>query len=203
MTEVSTHEALRGLYEQPSELSLKKELTALDRHCRDFIACSPFVVLSTADSEGWPDASPRGDAPGFVASVDDRHLHLPDRPGNNRLDSLENLMANPKVGLLFLVPGRLETLRVNGAARLLHDPALLARHAVRGKPARSIIEVTVRSVYFQCGKAVVRSALWRKEQWPAIDGLATFAEALSDQIAGSEKASVAERLETSYRDRLY
>lgn len=203
MTHIDTPAALRSVYETATELAVKKELDHIDRHAADFIAVSPFLVLSTADAEGWPDASPRGDAPGFVTVADAKHLHLPDRPGNNRLDSLENLMRNPKVGLLFLVPGRLETLRINGTARVLTDPDLLARHAVRGKPARSVIEVTASSVYFQCGKAVVRSGLWQKERWPSIAGLATFAEALADQIPAVAKDVVEERLEVSYRDRLY
>ncbi len=203
MTEICDMAALRRVYEPAGELALKKELDHIDRHAREFIAAAPFVVISTADAEGWPDASPRGDAPGFVTVADDKRLHLPDRPGNNRLDTLENILRNPKVGLLFLVPGRLETLRVNGTARLLTDPDLCAAHAVRGRPARSILEVEARSVYFQCGKAVVRSGLWQKERWPAIAGLATFAEALTDQVKSVDKAVVEERLEVSYRDKLY
>lgn len=203
MTEIASREALRCVYEPASELALKKELDHIDRHARDFIAASPFVILSTADSEGWPDASPRGDAAGFVKVVDDKRLQLPDRPGNNRLDTLENILGNPKIGLLFLVPGRLETLRVNGHARLLTDPKLLADHAVRGKPARCIVEIEATNVYFQCGKAVVRSGLWQKERWPSIEGLATFAEALTEQVKSVDKAVVEERLAVSYRDRLY
>jgi hypothetical protein len=203
MSEIASLEALRGVYEPAGELALRKELDHIDRHARDFIAASPFVVVSTANAEGWPDASPRGDAAGFVRVVDGKRLHLPDRPGNNRLDTLENIMRNPKIGLLFLVPGRLETLRVNGQARVLVEPSLLAAHAVRGKPARSIVEIEAASVYFQCGKAVVRSGLWQPARWPSIAGLATFAEALADQVGGVERAAVEERLETSYRDRLY
>ncbi len=161
------------------------------------------MVLSTCDADGWPDASPRGDAPGFVAVVDDKRLEIPDRPGNNRLDSLQNLLSNPRVGLLFLVPGRLETLRLNGTARMTTEPALLQKHAINGRPARSVIEVTATSVYFQCGKAVIRSGLWQKERWPSLDGLATFGEALADQVAGTDKAANEERLATAYRDRLY
>jgi PPOX class probable FMN-dependent enzyme len=203
MTEISSIAQLRCVYEQPTELSLRKELGKVDRHAREFIARSPFVVVSTCDADGWPDASPRGDAPGFVAVADEQRLHLPDRPGNNRLDTFQNLIANPRIALLFLVPGRLETLRVNGTARLLTEPELLAAHAVRGKPARAVVEVTAKSVYFQCGKAVVRSGLWQKEKWPSLDGLATFAEALADQVKGVEKPAIEERLEQSYRDKLY
>jgi PPOX class probable FMN-dependent enzyme len=144
MTEICSLQDLRGVYEPANELAVKKELDHVDRHARDFIAASPFVVLSTSDADGWPDASPRGDAAGFVKVVGEKRLHLPDRPGNNRLDTLENIMRNPRVGLLFLVPGRLETLRVNGRARLL-----------------------------------------------------------TDQVKSVDKATVEQRLEVSYRDRLY
>jgi PPOX class probable FMN-dependent enzyme len=203
MREISNVSELRQVYAAPSELSLKKELTHIDRHARDFIGRAPFVVIATADREGWPDVSPRGDAPGFVRVVDANRLELPDRPGNNRLDSFQNLIGNPKIALLFVVPGRLETLRVNGSARLLNEPALLARHAVKGKPARAVLEVTAKSVYFQCGKALLRSALWQAEHWPSLEGLAPFAEALSDQIKGLDRAASAARLETAYRDTLY
>jgi uncharacterized protein len=173
------------------------------KYASDFIGRSPFVIVSTADSEGWPDASPRGDAPGFVTVVDEQRLHLPDRRGNNRRDSLQNLVANPRIGLAFLLPRRLETLRVNGTARLLADPELLARYAVGGKAARTVLEIMAKSVYFQCGKAVVRSRLWQQEHWPSLQGLATLAQALSDQIKGVSTPAVEVALEKAYRDRLY
>lgn len=201
--EVRDLAALRTVYAQPHELALRKELDHLDRHSREFIARAPFVAISTADASGWPDVSPRGDAPGFVAVIDEKRLHLPDRPGNNRLDSFQNLIGNPKIALLFLVPGRLESLRVNGTARLLVEPELLARHAVNGKSARAIVEVTAASVYFQCGKALLRSGLWQPEKWPSLEGLASFAEALSEQIAGLDKAISQARLEKAYRETLY
>jgi uncharacterized protein len=203
MTEICDLADLRARYEEPTELSVRKELGHIDRHAKDFIGRAPFLVIATADADGWPDASPRGDAPGFVTVVDEQHLELPDRPGNNRLDSFQNLLTNPRVALLFLVPGRLETLRVNGTARLLTDPARLERHAVRGKPARAVVEVTTKSVYFQCGKAVIRSGIWQKERWPSLEGLATFAEALSDQIKGVSKDAAEVRLDQSYREKLY
>jgi hypothetical protein len=203
LTEICSLTDLREVYDQPTELSIRKELDHLDKHAQDFIGRAPFVVVSTCDADGWPDASPRGDAPGFVGVVDERRLHLPDRPGNNRLDSFQNLIANPRIGLLFLVPRRLETLRVNGTARLVTDPEVLQKHAVRGKPARAVVEITTTAVYFQCGKAVVRSGLWQEARWPSIEGLATFAEALTDQIKGIEKPVVESRLEDSYRNKLY
>ncbi len=203
MSEICSLDDLRVTYEQPSHLAVKKELAFIDRHARDFIARSPFVVISTADAEGWPDASPRGDAPGFVTVVDAHRLELPDRPGNNRLDSFQNLIANPKIALLFVVPDRRETLRVNGTARLLTDEALRARHAVNGKPARAVVEITAKSVYFQCGKALIRSALWQKEKWPSLDGMASFAEAIADQVKGVDPVAAEARLSEAYRDKLY
>jgi PPOX class probable FMN-dependent enzyme len=203
MTEICNLADLHARYGEPREIALKKELDHIDRHSRDFIGRSPFVVISTADADGSPDASPRGDAPGFVTVVDEHHLHLPDRPGNNRLDSFQNLISNPRIALLFLIPARLETLRVNGTARLLTDPALLERHAVRGKPARAVVEIAAKAVYFQCGKAVVRSGLWQKEKWPSLKGLAPFAEAISDQIKGRHEPISEERLEWAYRESLY
>ena len=152
-----------------------------------------IVVLGLVCVAGWF-AAPwlvAAFAPGFAAVIDAQRLHLPDRPGNNRLDSLQNLIANPRIALLFLVPGRLETLRVNGTARLLTEPALLQRYAVHGKAARAVVEVEARSVYFQCGKAVIRA------------GLAPFAEAISDQIEGLDRPAAETRLEKSYRDTLY
>ncbi len=129
--------ALESIYATPSELAIAKQLDHVDAHAAYFIAQSPFLVLATSDSEGRCDASPRGDAPGFVRVASERLLQLPDRPGNNRVDSLRNVTANPGVGLLFFVPGVIETLRVNGRGRLSTEPTLLARLAVDGKPPRS------------------------------------------------------------------
>jgi PPOX class probable FMN-dependent enzyme len=203
MTEISSLTDLRSNYGQPSDIAVKKELAFIDRHARDFIARSPFVIISTADADGWPDGSPRGDAAGFVTVVDEHRLQLPDRPGNNRLDSFENLIANPKIALLFVVPDRRETLRVNGTARILTDEALRAQHAINGKPARAVVEVTAKSVYFQCGKALIRSGLWQKEKWPSLEGMASFAEAIADQVEGVDAAAAEARLSEAYRDRLY
>jgi PPOX class probable FMN-dependent enzyme len=203
MTEICSLTDLRSTYARPSEIAVKKELAFIDRHARDFIARSPFVVISTSDADGWPDGSPRGDAPGFVTVVDEHRLQLPDRPGNTRLDSVPHLIATPRIALLFVGPDRRETLRVNGTARLLTDEALRAQHAVNGKPARAVVEITAKSIYFQCGKALIRSALWQKEKWPSLDGMATFAEAIADQIKGIDPVAAEARLSEAYRDKLY
>jgi predicted pyridoxine 5'-phosphate oxidase superfamily flavin-nucleotide-binding protein len=157
------------------------------------------VIVPTADSEGWPDASPRGDAPGFVRVVDEQRLQLPDRPGNTRLDGLQNLVANPRIGLLFLVPRRLETLRVNGTARLRADPELLAHYAVGGKAARTVLEITAKSVYFQCGNAPVCGS---RSIGPRCRGLQPLPRR-AVTIKGVSTPAVEVALEKAYRDRLY
>lgn len=200
--EIKDATELRATYGPASETSLKKEQRLIDRFARDFIARSPFLVIATSDKDGWPDASPKGDAPGFVVIEDEHRLLIPDRPGNNRLDSFQNLMSNPKVGIIFFVPGRAETLRVNGTARLLMDAPIRERLGFRGKPARAVLEVTATSVYFHCSKCVVRSGLWDKTRWPALDGLATAGEALAAHT-GTTVADVEKRLEESVRERLY
>src|SRR4029077_8078289 len=146
--------SLRSCYPEPSELARRKNLARLDKHCRNFIALSPFLCLGTASDAGT-DVSPRGDAPGFVRVLDDTTLLIPDRPGNNRLDSLGNLLANPNVGLLFLIPGIEETLRVNGSAEITTDARLLADAEVNGKRPKSALIVHVREAFLHCGKAVI------------------------------------------------
>jgi PPOX class probable FMN-dependent enzyme len=156
---ITSLDHLESLYDAPSERVLLKQIDHLDEICRAFIAASPFVLLATHGSAG-ADCSPRGDRPGFVTVEDDKTLLLPDRRGNNRIDSLRNIVENPSVGLLFLVPGIHETFRVNGRAQISVDPALLARFAVDGKPPKSVLIVTVLEAFVQCARALVRSELW-------------------------------------------
>lgn len=156
---VTTLEQLAAHYDPPRELVLKKVTHRLDDRTRAFIAASPFAILATVGPQGVH-ATPRGDAPGFIAPLDDLTLALPDRRGNNRLDGLRDIIANPAVALLFLVPGAGETLRVNGTARITADPALRARFAVEGKEPATVVLVTVREIYMQCAKAIMRSRLW-------------------------------------------
>ena len=203
MGTLGTLEELRAYYGSPSALGAKKDMHHVDRHARAFIERSPFVVVSTASSDGWPEASPRGDAPGFVAVEGERRLLMPDRPGNNRLHSLHNVLQDGKVGLLFFVPKVPHTLRVHGRARVVTDEAVRARFAVRGIPARSVLDVTVELAYFHCGKAFIRSGLWDEARWPATDGLATLGTILADQIPGVSAADAEARVADSIRDRLY
>jgi len=155
--------ALERLYGAPSGAAVDKEVDYLHPHYQRLIAASPFFVLATGGPDGM-DASPRGDAPGFVAVQDEKTLLVPDRRGNNRTDSLRNIIANPRVALLFLIPGIGETLRVNGRAEIRTDPALLERFNVDGKLPRSVIVVHVDTVFFQCARAIFRSKLWDPEQ---------------------------------------
>lgn len=158
--QISTLEDLSRLYERPSERALRKQIDRLDGHCRAYIAASPFLVLGTCGPDG-ADASPRGDHPGFVRVLDDRTLLIPDRRGNNRIDSLRNIIANPVVALLFLVPGVNETLRVNGRAAISAQPSLIERFAVEGRTPRTVLVVTVEQAFMQCARALVRSELWK------------------------------------------
>ncbi|WP_137925714.1 pyridoxamine 5'-phosphate oxidase family protein [Cupriavidus sp. 2SB] len=151
--------ALEALYAQPAGASLAKEVDYLHPHYGAFVEKAPFCLLSTSNPNGG-DCSPRGDAPGFVQILDDRTLLLPDRRGNNRIDSLRNIVADPRVGLLFMIPGINETLRVSGIATISVDPELIARCTVEDKPPTTVLVIAIQSVYFQCARALVRSHLW-------------------------------------------
>jgi uncharacterized protein len=163
MSTITTVEQLETLYGEPSEPSLVKEVPVITPEYRALIEASPFVALATCGPEGL-DCSPRGDQSGFVRIHDARTLMMPDRRGNNRVDSLKNIVRDPRVGLLFLIPGSGTTFRVNGRAHLSVDPDLLGSFAVDGKAPRSVIVVTVESAYFQCARAIVRADLWNPEK---------------------------------------
>jgi hypothetical protein len=156
---LTTIEQLEALYGEPHERAVRKEIPYVNEDYRAFIEFAPFVVLATAGPEGL-DCSPRGDAPGFVRVIDERTLAIPDRIGNNRIDSLRNIVVEPHLALLFVVPGVGETLRVNGRGRISTDPALLESFAVEGKLPRTVLLVDVDAVYFHCSKALARSRLW-------------------------------------------
>jgi PPOX class probable FMN-dependent enzyme len=156
---VTTMDQLMGLYEAPSDVSVAKEIDHVSDHYRPFIEAAPFFALATGGPDGL-DCSPRGDAPGFVRVADPKTLMVPDRRGNNRIDSLRNIMRDPRVALLFLIPGIGETIRVIGSAALSIDPELLASFTVNGKLPCCVIVVTVERVFYQCTKAIVRSKLW-------------------------------------------
>ena len=159
MTILRTVDELEAIYGKPKGGSVFKEITFLNPHYRAFVEASPFVVIATSGPEGL-DCSPKGDAPGFVRIIDERRLALPDRLGNNRIDNLRNIVADPRISLLFLIPGIGETMRVNGKAEISVEPELLASFAVDGKAPRSVILVTVEAAYVHCAKALMRSKLW-------------------------------------------
>jgi uncharacterized protein len=162
---ITSVEQLRAIFGQPHPMTPRKLLGALDDMAIEFIARSPFLVLSTADAEGNQDVSPKGDAPGFVAVEDRSTLLIPDRRGNKLLFTFQNILANPHVAMIFMVPGTEETLRINGTAELSADPALLKRLAARGVPAQLIVRVSVRECFFHCAKAFLRSQLWEPATW--------------------------------------
>ncbi|SSW61835.1 pyridoxamine 5'-phosphate oxidase family protein [Achromobacter agilis] len=181
---ISDADALQTLYGSPGEASLKKEVDHVHPHYRSFIEAAPFAILATGGPDGL-DASPRGDPAGFVVVEDEKTLLLPDRRGNNRIDSLRNILADPRVAMLFLVPGVSETLRVNGTARISVDPALLARFEMDGKQPRSVLVIDVQTVYFQCSRALLRSKLWDPQTQVPRSALPSVGRILSDLTAGT------------------
>lgn len=202
MARITSLDELRRIYGEPRERSRRKTLPALDRHCRRFIELSPFLALGTFGPDGRADVSPRGDAPGFVRITDDGALLIPDRPGNNRLDNLTNLLANPSVGLLFLIPGFDETLRVNGSAAIHDDAELLDLFAVNEHRPATVLRVGVSEAYFHCGKAMMRSRLWDSSFQVDRSLLPSLGEILRDQLSLETAESQAEMIRR-YRETLY
>ena len=170
-------------YRAPSQLVLDKVIDRVDRHCAAFIARSPFATLATADADGWPDVSPRGGDPGFVHVLDEHRLALPDRQGNNRVDSLRNLSVNPQAALLFFVPGAEETLKVFGTTSLVEADALGIDLVEFSRAPRSVVVLTVQRAYFHCGKAVMRSGLWDPARQVERTALTPFGRVLKDHCA--------------------
>ena len=203
MARITSVEELRRRYGTPHERAVLKETDRLHRHHKRYIELSPFLAISSTGADGRGDVSPRGEKPGFVHVLDDVTLAIPDRPGNNRLDTLTNIIGNGNVGLMFLLPGVNEILRVNGEAELRDDAELMARFVVDGKPPRLVIVVHVREAYLHCAKALMRSALWDERSRNPRSVLPSMGEMLHDQIGArvapeSEEAAVAR-----YKTQLY
>ena len=196
---------LRTMYENPGEMAVKKSLPKLDKHLKHFINLSPFLVLSTVRADGYCDASPRGDAPGFVRILDDNNLFLPDRPGNNRLDSLTNILSNPGIGLLFMIPGLDETLRVNGGAHIVSDITLLESSMVNKKIPKSGLKININECYIHCGKALRRSKIWNNETHIKKGTYPSIGKILVDQLAapGMSVEEVDNFAEEAYTKTLY
>ena len=175
---------LTALYDEPIERAVRKQLDRLDEHCRAFIAASPLIMIGTQSAAAVADNSPRGDRPGFVKVADDRTLLIPDRRGNNRLDTLHNIVENPAVGLVFLVPGVAETFRVNGEAVISRDPELLAQFAVDGKLPRTVLVVKVKEAYVHCSKALVRADIWNPVRYAAPGTVPSFGTMMAAHTCG-------------------
>jgi PPOX class probable FMN-dependent enzyme len=201
--QITEPDALRTHFGAVDSLAKVKVLPKLDGYCRSFIERSPFLVLATADGEGGLDASPRGDAPGFVAILDDATLVLPDRPGNRRVDSFGNILANPGVALLFFVPGLPETLRVNGTARVVTDAKLLTPLAAQGKVPTAGLLISVSEAFFHCGKALIRGKLWDANTQIARADFPSLGQIIADQTRAIEAAEADTFVEQAYRTTLY
>jgi PPOX class probable FMN-dependent enzyme len=200
-----THpEQLRDFYDAPMEAAIRKDIGELDEMCRRLIAASPMLVVATHADDGRADVSPRGGQPGFVTVLDDRHLAIPDATGNRRLDTLENIVSSGRIALIFLIPGRDTTLRVNGRAAVTAAPDVLDRLTPVGKPPRTAIVVETEEVYTHCPKAFVRSKLWDPDTWPDPATLPTSAEVslahqrnpqlTLEQVEAREREALAKRL---------
>jgi len=202
---LTTEADLRDIYPPPAKPSVEKEIDHLDENCRAFIAHSPLMVLSTTNAAGECDASPKGGPPGFVTVLDDHRLGIPDLVGNNRLDSISNLVSNPGVALLFLIPGLNETMRVNGRATLTVDPDVLDACEVNGSRPKVVIGVDVVTAYIHCAKALRRGSVWKTDEWPDLSDLPRVACMLRDHMAMPEMDidAVERRLEASYAKDLW
>jgi hypothetical protein len=203
---VRSPEELVAIHGEPSEAVRNKVIDHLDAHCRAFIARSPFVLVATVDAGGRCDVSPRGGPAGFVEVLDERRLAFADAKGNKLADTLRNVCQTGRVGMVFLIPGLGETLRVNGRACVTRDPELLARHVVmEGRPPSLAVGVEVEEAFLHCAKALIRSALWEPDTWPSLEGLARPAQIWKDHMALESVTlrDVEELVEHEYRHQLY
>ena len=204
---IADEPALRGRFQAVHTLAALKSLSTLDAHAQAFIRRSPFLCIGTQSADGRADVSPRGDPAGFVTILDERTLAIPDRPGNNRLDSLANIVSNPSVGLLFIIPGFDETLRVNGTARLVTDPAILSTMRVADRVPKLAIVVTVGEVFLHCAKAFRRSHLWDPAHFQDRSEMPSLSKILLDQTTGApgedEMRRIDDDLEDEYKKTMY
>lgn len=197
-----SQEELRKLYNQPNERAVKKNLDSLDIHATNFIQLSPFVVISTCNEQMRMDTSPRGGKPGFVKIVDNNTILIPDYKGNNRLDSLNNIVATGRIGMLFLIPGVDETLRVNGAAHITTDQSLLTKFEEENNLPKCCISVSIEEVFLHCAKALMRSELWEERSKIDRKSLPTLGQMLKDQIGSNEPAESQEAMIARYKNDL-
>ncbi|MEJ8560882.1 pyridoxamine 5'-phosphate oxidase family protein [Yoonia sp. GPGPB17] len=203
-TVLTTIDEVRSVIDGIHEAQKLKVLDHIDTHCRVWIERSPFLVMSTVDAQGNLDASPKGDPAGFVKVVDRKTLAIPDRPGNHRFDSFQNILQTGRIGLVFMVPNRNEVVRVNGSAQITRDAALRKIMAIKGRVPDFAIVVHVEEAFYHCGKAIIRSKLWAPDQAAPVDGLPTYGEALFAQSkSGLTREEIETRLQHNDTNRLY
>jgi PPOX class probable FMN-dependent enzyme len=203
MSTIDTPDKLRALYGHATGRAVSKEITKLEPHSKRFIELSPFLVMATSRPDGLADASPKGDHPGFVQVIDDETVAIPDRPGNNRLDTMENILVNPAIGLIFFIPGVNETLRINGTAAINDDPDLLQRFEVNGKLPKTVFVVKAQEVYLHCAKALMRSKLWSPDAQAPERPIPSMAQMLRDQTTDEVELESQEDMEARYQNVLY
>ena len=203
MSRIETEDDLRALYAYPKGRPLTKQLDHLETHCRKFISLSPFLVLATSASGESLDSSPRGEDPGFVKVLDDHRIAIPDRPGNNRLDTLSNILESPSVGLLFLIPGVDETLRINGWAEIRDDDELKDMFEINGRKPKTVLVVHVKEAYLHCAKAVMRSRLWNEDAKISRDQLPSMSQMINDQTNSVLPLESQEEMVDRYKKVLY
>ena len=203
MAKITSIDKLKGKFPPAIKRSVTKEISELDQYCRDYLALSPFMVIGTQSREGPGDVSPRGDMPGFVQAMDNKTIAIPDRPGNNRLDTLTNILENPDVGLVFLVPGVNEVMRINGKAEIRDDAELLARFEVNGNLPRIVIVVHVETAYMHCAKALMRSKLWDPKARIKRSQLPSMSEWMVAHNTMEIEPETTEAMEARYRNQLY
>lgn len=201
---ITNIEQLREVMGYPSHRVTDIAIPKLDKHCRAFIAKSPLVFIASSDACGNMDISPKGDPPGFVQILDDNTLAIPDRPGNRRADTFQNILENPQVGLFFLVPGKGETLRISGSAMIVRDKALQESMAINGKTPDFALIVNIKEAFFHCAKCMLRSKIWQSEHWQSIDDLPSLAQTMVDAANLQESVEEMELLiEEDEREGLY
>lgn len=203
MAQIITEEELRQVYKAPKGRSLAKQMNKLEIHSKGFIKLSPFLVISSTGPDGLGDTTPRGEEPGFVRVLDDNTIAIPDRPGNNRLDTLTNVLTHPGVGLIFFIPGVNETLRINGTAEVRTDTDLLARFKVKGKFPVSVLLVRISEAYLHCAKALMRSELWSQNAQAIERPIPTIAQMINDQSGKDIELESDEDMRVRYAKELY
>jgi len=203
MSILDTSDALRQIYGHAKGRAVSKQMGKLEKHSKRFIELSPFLVIATSRPDGLADASPKGDHPGFVQVLDDNTIAIPDRPGNNRLDSMDNLLANPAIGLIFFIPGVNETLRINGFAEIRDDVELLDRFQVNDKSPMAVYVITVKEVYLHCAKALMRSKLWSPNSEGPERPIPTIGQMIKDQTGDTGPVESQVEMEAKYKKALY